>query len=166
MAKKLPFNTGYNPNAIPTVGIACKNGLTEQNHAPECDINKIVATYSATGQLPDSNPPQYGDVTTAQSFQESQDLVAQTTQDFERLPADIRAKFQNQPVKLLEFLADENNHETARSLGLMPALPADLTDQPKPSASKAEKDGEKPELETLTDPIAESNPPKAGTVAT
>jgi len=59
----VPFRTAY--GAKLRVAIATGDGLTEQNHKDETDINNIVRKYNKTGLIDHLNQfeKQYGDMT-------------------------------------------------------------------------------------------------------
>lgn len=104
-------------------GLACKDpSLTLQSEAEACDINYILDRVNHGAQLP---PPdgsakfgdftQYGDPST---YINSLSLVAEAQEAFSQLPANLRARFQNDPHKLLQFVDDDKNLEEAIKLGL------------------------------------------------
>lgn len=80
--------------------------LTKQSEAEACDINNIMKKYEATGLLPDSSgrQPYYGDFSTMETFQEALHIVSEANSVFHSLPAEIRAKFQNDPAQFLGFI--------------------------------------------------------------
>ena len=89
----------------------------------ECDINEIMRRYQHTGVLPQSNryPANYGDFSNATDYQASLNQVLEAKAAFEALPSHVRARFQNEPQQLLEFMEDPNNEPEAVKLGLVPA---------------------------------------------
>lgn len=97
--------------------------LTIQSEKDSCDINKIVAKCLKTGMMSNirTDQPSYGDFTDAVDYHTSI-LRAQRAQDeFMSLTADVRARFSNDPGKLIDFLSDPNNRSEAIKLGLVPA---------------------------------------------
>ena len=59
------------------------DGLTEQHHTDQCDINKILAQFMETGIMPKTNAnPQYGDVSNV-DFTEMQNQLATAKTLFE-----------------------------------------------------------------------------------
>ncbi len=50
-----------------------------------------------------------------------------------QLPATVRAEFENDPAKLLDFMDNEKNHDKAREMGLLPQLAQKV--EPNPSAN-------------------------------
>lgn len=96
--------------------------LAKQAFADECDINTIVRRFNVTGELPANiRMPSYGDFTGVFDFHTAMNAVAQAHESFEAMPAEIRARFHNNPQEFVEFCADENNRAEARKMGLVPA---------------------------------------------
>lgn len=93
---------------------------TQQAFKDECDINFLMKRYEKTGILPQgrSSPPQYVDATMF-DFTEAQNRVAQVRGVFSMLDARTRARFENDPAKMLDFLANPENHAEAIKMGLM-----------------------------------------------
>lgn len=97
-------------------------GMTQQSFAEECDINTIVRRFGLTGEFPsDFQMPQSGDFTGVTDFHEAMNIVRQAQEEFMELPADVRARFANDPGRLLSFLDDESNRAEALKLGLLRA---------------------------------------------
>jgi len=96
-----------------------------------------------------ANPPMYGDFTGIFDFQTAQNAVIHAKQQFMELPAKLRARFDNSPQKLLEFLDDPENRNEAEFLGLVQAPDPDAnapkSDQ---NESSKEKQGEAPPKKT------------------
>ena len=118
------------------VQLICEDpSLAKQSFAKAADIRYILERFAKTGVLPTSgSTPIYGDFTSATSegYQESLNLVASIKSKFERLPAELRDRFENDASKLLDFLSDEKNNEEAIKLGLREAeKPLPFAEQPK-----------------------------------
>lgn len=101
--------------------------MTRQADAEDCDINYMMAKYQATGVEPRSNPrqPQWGDFSTVLGFQEALNIVRQSEADFALLPAEVRARFANDPAGMLRFLEDPGNRAEAERLGMVKPAAAD-----------------------------------------
>lgn len=100
--------------------------LTVQAPREEVDINKIVKRMEK-GQMIDSRILRegvYEDVSELGDLSECIIKVQNAWDDFMTLPADVREKFENNPTKLVDFLADGNNREDAEKLGLVNPRPA------------------------------------------
>lgn len=98
--------------------------LTKQSFAADADINNIMARYAQTGYLVDplSVPvrrPSFGDFSSVPDFHEAQEVLAKSYEHFDSLPAVVRDRFENDPVKLLDFLSDESNRDEAVRLGIV-----------------------------------------------
>lgn len=106
---------------------ACQGpSVTEQCHANEVDINKIVSRYSKTGVLPvRSGVPSYGDFSGVGDYHSACEAVAQAEAAFMTLPPEVRRRFDNDPGRLLEFLGDEANRDEAIKLGIVEAVASD-----------------------------------------
>lgn len=95
---------------------------TQQQFRDEVDINTIVARFGLTGEMPeDFRAPEYGDFSDVTDFHSAQNAVLAAQDAFMQMPAGMRARFNNSPQALMEFLADRANLEEARSLGLVAA---------------------------------------------
>ncbi|AXH77337.1 MAG: internal scaffolding protein [Microviridae sp.] len=113
--------------------------LTKQSFKDECDINRIMARYQATGLLPNVNelPAQYLDVTGA-DFQEHQNFIAGAFSMFNELPSAIRAKFSNSPGEFLDFCSHEKNRPELAEMGLLRPITEPVIPNPQPNLSTAQ----------------------------
>lgn len=102
--------------------------LTRKNHKNECDINKIMESFAKTGSLTHVNnaDPQFGDFSECSDYQTSIAAVRDAEDAFLKLPAKTRAKFKNDPQKLLDFISDESNYGEAIKLNLLDAEKAQI----------------------------------------
>lgn len=93
---------------------------TKQSFRDEVDINQIIQKYNKTGQLPSliQQNPKYGDFSNPQDYQESLNTILLANEQFSALSSKIRSRFNNDPIKLLEFVSDKQNKEEMYSLGL------------------------------------------------
>lgn len=142
MAKGPKILGPFDRNRIKTkVG---EESLTEQSHAADCDVNNIMKKYARTGLVTHARDGemQFFDCTTVTEYQDACNLVIDAKALFDELPAELRARFDNDPIGLLEFIADPGNEEEARELGLI-----------EPSAPVA------PEPAPQGDPPAADSPP-------
>lgn len=118
------FRTGFNYDrdvASQESGLVCEDeSLAIQSAAEEADINTIVRRFGLTGQLPDQvSMPRYGDFSGLPDFHAAMNLVRTTQEEFLRVPADVRARFGNDPQAFMEFLEDDRNRDEARRMGLL-----------------------------------------------
>jgi phage internal scaffolding protein len=122
-------------------GLACQEPTrAQQHHAEECDINTIVKRFGITGKMPiNQSEARYGDFTDADDYHTALNKIIAAEDDFMRLPADIRATFDNNPADLIEFLNNPANKSAAEKLGLInptsspsepQTLPTSVTETP------------------------------------
>lgn len=110
--------------------------LASQSERDETDINEIVRRFGITGKLPDNfQPPQYGDFTDIGDYRTALQAVRNAAESFMEMPAELRARFQNDPATLIDFLSDQANRAEAEKLGLVnplpqPPVPLDLATAP------------------------------------
>lgn len=112
-------------------GLVCpqEEGRAMQAFAEECDINEIVRRFGLTGQLPQNySMPVSGDFTGITDFQSAMEMVAKAREAFAELPGEMRARFENDPQRLMRFLEDEKNREEAIELGLVARPPEKTRD--------------------------------------
>lgn len=94
--------------------------LTEQHHLEQCSIQHIMARYRKTGLIDHVNnyAGTYGDFANAPTFQEAQNIIADARTMFETVPATIRAEFDNDPTKYIEFMQNPENKQQIEDMGL------------------------------------------------
>ena len=126
MAKvNVPFlRTPYNYDTLAASdesGIACEDAsLAQQQFKDECDINNILRQFNITGQLPQATlSPKYGDFTGISDYKTALDRVIAADEEFMNLPANLRARFDNDAANLIEFLNNDENRLEAEKLGLV-----------------------------------------------
>lgn len=120
MFLRTPYN--YDTDAASNEsGLACEEpSLAQQHFKEECDINTILQKFNITGLLPEAPlSPRYGDFSGIGDYHSALNRVMAAREEFGALPAQIRARFDNDPSKLIEFLQDENNRPEAEELGLV-----------------------------------------------
>lgn len=119
---KTPYNHDTLAENERTQFIPTGEKLTQDSFKDEQDINKIVERVLRTGQMPDIQlPPQYGDLTTADDFHAMQNKLAETKGLFYKLPAAIRASYQNDAGAWLEHVNQavaSGDVEPLREMGL------------------------------------------------
>jgi len=156
MTMKPPFlRSAYNydtDKASNETALTCPEPtLTQQQFAEESDINYIAERYGLTGEMPQVlDLPRYGDFTGIFDFQSAQNAVIQAKQQFMTLPAKLRARFDNDPAKIMAFLDDPENRAEAEFLGLLV----------KPQAATATQDKPEGTVPPSTPPEAPAVPPK------
>jgi len=102
--------------------LTCGPGRTRPEFANECDVNQILRKFQATGLVAHlaKGEPKYGDFTNVTSYEEAVEQVRAAEMAFLELPSNIRRRFDNNPTKLVTFMANPENVPEARELGLIP----------------------------------------------
>lgn len=106
------------------------NSLTVQSQAEEADINVLVKRFGITGVMPQNvRVPRYEDFNDVFDFQTAMNAARVSQEAFDSMPADIRARFGNDPQAFFEYCtAVEDgklkNLDEMRKIGL--AVPADV----------------------------------------
>lgn len=135
---RTPYN--YDTDAASNEsGLACEEpSLAQQHFKDECDINNILRQFNITGLLPESPlSPRYGDFSGISDYHTALNRVIAAQDEFEALPAQIRARFDNDPAKLIEFLDNEANRPVAEELGLVEKAAAEVVEAAKVTPEKA-----------------------------
>jgi len=94
--------------------------MTEQAHRDEVKIQNIIAKHQKTGLLNHVSKYEgtYSDMASATDFTEAQNIIAEAKSMFETVPSEIRAIFDNQPEKFLDFMQNQENIESIEEMGL------------------------------------------------
>lgn len=119
-----PRATGnYDPDLVSKeTALYCEDpSRTQQHFKDECDINVIVERFGVTGHLPImAVQPMQGDFTGVDDFQSALEHVRASQENFMRLPAKVRERFQNNPQAFVDYCLNPANIEGVRELGLAP----------------------------------------------
>jgi len=119
-----------------------KNKLSQKRWATKCpphpdcaiqtsdavhsDINIIAAEYGRGRLIRDAaqgNAGRFGATPDIMSLQHAINLTREADANFMALPAVIRSRFNNDPVKMVAFMGDPKNFEEAKRLGLLTERP-------------------------------------------
>jgi len=99
--------------------------MTKQEFKRECDINNIVKHFSTHGMVNHINAKAaqgaYQDLPDSMDFQESLHTIKAAETAFMTLPAKVRDRFGQDPAQFLAFMADPENIDEIRKLGLAQA---------------------------------------------
>lgn len=135
---------------------------TKQSFKQECDINTILGNYRTQGFTNhiNLNRPVYGDFAGEADYLEAMTSIIRANEVFDALPARIRARVENDPAKLIAFVADPDNEAELRELGLVNAITENpegtILDPPTPG-----EEGKPPGPIPITNsPNAPENKPK------
>jgi phage internal scaffolding protein len=135
---RTPYN--YDKDAATNEsGLACEEpSLAQQHYKEECDINTILEKFNITGMMPENTlSPRYGDFTGIGDYHTAMNRVIAVQDEFEALPAQIRARFNNDPAQLIEFLENSDNRPEAEELGLVDKATAEVVEVAKNTPEKA-----------------------------
>jgi phage internal scaffolding protein len=143
---KVPFLRSaynYDTNQVSDeTGLRCMDpSLTQQQFAEEADINTIVDRFLRSGVMPTpTQMPQYVDYEGVFDFQSAMNVVRAADENFMRLDAKVRSRFNNSPQEFLEFFANPDNQDEAIRLGLAiprsPSAVAQATEEASPSKAE------------------------------
>jgi len=143
---KVPFLRSaynYDTNQVSDeTGLRCMDSsLTQQQFAEEADINTIVDRFLRSGVMPTpTQMPQYVDYEGVFDFQSAMNVVRAADENFMRLDAKVRSRFNNSPQEFLEFFANPENTQEAIRLGLAipqaPSAVAQATEEVAPSKAE------------------------------
>jgi phage internal scaffolding protein len=100
-------------------------GRTKSEFKREVDINHIVKQYQQKGVMTHVSKalPQWAVEASSLTMQEAMIQIQQANEEFQRLPAELRKKFSNDPVNMLAFVADSKNYDKALEYGLVEKKP-------------------------------------------
>jgi phage internal scaffolding protein len=135
---RTPYN--YDKDAASNEsGLHCEDAsLAQQHYKEECDINTILEKFNITGLLPEQTlSPRFGDFTGIGDYHTAMNRVIAVQDEFEALPAQIRARFENDPAQLIEFLENSENRPEAEELGLVEKATAEVVEVAKTTPEKA-----------------------------
>ena len=92
--------------------------VTQQHFKDECDINVILRSYR--GKIPASTEPAFFMDCTVNDLQSAYAIAEDIGARFDSLDSEVRARFNNNPLELLEFVHNADNETAAIELGLLP----------------------------------------------
>ena len=111
----------------------------EQHHSDDTLVQNILKRYDKTGVFYHVNQMQasYQDNTLFNEYADMYNKIQKADASFASLPAEIRAKFNNDTGLFLEFVNNDENIEAMQEMGLVPK-PEPKPDVVQPAVSKAE----------------------------
>ena len=111
------------------IGESC----TQQHFKDECDVNRIIERYQATGVLEHvrNNEARYGQAPSGDDFQKMVEQIAEARSLFEELPSKARQHFNHNPVEFLDYIQGDPDLDILDKL--------DLTDRTKRDARLRER---------------------------
>lgn len=94
--------------------------MAQQNFKDDADINVIMRRFGQGHDVPQGFlSPTYGDFDTISDYREALEAVRDAGELFMELPADLRARFNNDPGALIDFVSADENRAEAEKLGLL-----------------------------------------------
>lgn len=138
------WRTGNDPDALnEQIGLDAATefndpSLTQQHFAKDADLNTIIKRYGITdGAIPPAaaDGRYYGDFSDAFDFRDVLDRTRDAIAKFNKLPAEIRAEFGNDPATLHDWIMNPDNAEEAVTMGLLAKTPTPNTPPPKTDAA-------------------------------
>lgn len=124
-------------------GLHCMDKtLAQQQFRDESDINVLFGRYLESGEMPQVlNGLTYGNFEGIYDFQTAMNAVRTAEGLFMQLPARLKNRFDNNPQKLLDFMADDENRAEAEFLGLVNKEPINEPGNPEspPSGTQAQQ---------------------------
>ena len=102
----------------PHCGLTLRGIGAQQHFKSDCDLNVIIKRYPDGVLPPPHSMPTYGDFTAlGHGLQASMDALRYVSDWFASLPADIRARFDNDPLAAQRFVLD--HQDDAIKLGIL-----------------------------------------------
>ncbi|AXL14635.1 internal scaffolding protein [Microviridae sp.] len=106
--------------------------MTEQQHAESCDIHNILKKYENLGMSPYAlpDPSNYPDVSNNLDYHTASNMVAEAHSMFEELPSKLREQFDNDPIRMMDFMSQNPSNEDLIKLGLLIPEPNPIAGDP------------------------------------
>lgn len=102
--------------------VSAREGGARQEFKDECDINRIMKRVLKGQLVPAARgAPRFGDFSRVEDFHWAQNVLVAAEAQFARLPSEVRKRFGNSPVRMLEFVHNDKNRDEAVKLGLVQA---------------------------------------------
>lgn len=117
--RKIILKRANGSKSVSTINL--EPSLTDQQWKDDSDPNHIIEKYKRTGQLTYVNKIQgkFADVTSIQDLHSGILSVQKAKDDFLHLSSDIRSRFNNSVIELVQFLNNPANEAEAIELGLI-----------------------------------------------
>lgn len=114
----------YDRNEVSVeTGLFCDpdENKTQQQFKEDADINVIVRRFGVTGQaVVTPKIPLQAEFAEVVDFHTAANLMRRASEEFMRLPSELRTRFGNDPGALVDFVSNGDNREEAIRLGLIP----------------------------------------------
>lgn len=132
-AKFLRTAYNYDTNAAgDESGLSCPEPtMAQQQFREETDINTIVKRFGITGELPTNvRMPTYNDYDEIYDYHTAMTATRQAQESFDKMPAEVRTRFNNDPALFVDFCSNEGNRVEAEKLGLVMPIQQVVTPDP------------------------------------
>ena len=136
----------YEPYNDPGLDCSDDPGVCDPSQAAELDVNQIIRRAQKSGILPGVDAERvYADVSESQDYQSALNLILKANEQFMSLEAELRAKFDNDPAKFMDYVHNPKNVDEMVKLGLavrreaptpQPAVSEPVAAQPAASEAK------------------------------
>lgn len=115
---------------------------TQQHHKEGVDIRNIIAGVRKGLPIDHTTlaQPRYGDFSDVDDYMTAKNKVNEADEAFDRLPANIRKRFNHKPEALLKFLRNDANYDEAVELGLIEKPIIEGETPPKEEGEETPKD--------------------------
>lgn len=120
---KTQFRTAYGEHKrVPTNTVGESNTEQGHNHKNALDCGNVVKRFIKTGKGDCLNPHEPLDIASApdMSFHDMMNVVTEGISAFEKLPANMREAFENDPRKFHDAFGDAEQLDKLVELGLVP----------------------------------------------
>lgn len=120
MSERPIILTAYDEKIRVDLDCSVEPSLVKQSFKDECDINSIMKKWEKSGVISHAKEAEglYGDFSDVKDYQSALDAVIHAQELFDGFPAELRARFQNDPAQFLDFVDNPSNMEEMISLGL------------------------------------------------
>jgi len=124
--------------------------MTRQSFAKEANINTIMGRYAVSGVLVDpmnvdsSRVARFGDFSDIADYGHLLNRLNSAQADFMTLPSAVRAKFDNDVEKALQFISVPENVVESVKLGLLPKTMIEATYAVRPDLRPVDEAGAEP----------------------
>lgn len=104
---------------------AGETSRTLQSQKDEADINVLVKRFGLGGPFPvNVRAPKWGDFTGVGDFRSAMDAIRSAQASFYAMRPEVRARFDNDPARFVDFCSDPANVEEMRKMGLAVEVPS------------------------------------------
>jgi phage internal scaffolding protein len=112
----------------------------QQHQKDDCNINIIMERVAKREVVPlNLKSPAYGDFSNVPDFQEANNRLIQAKEEFMKVPAKVRKKFNNDEGEFIAFVNNPENMSELLEMGLVEKVRPDPVEEMQKSLSAIEK---------------------------